>query len=133
MSPEQSAALPILTLGPEKERTMKKLLPMLVLVLLLAGCPMRPRSAQDKITNAMREACPLFSDPEIAAKLAGFEAARDNGTTEIQMLNSAAIVCAGPTNGLALLCPAFDSLCLARADWSCLVCNTAVIDWVYGF
>lgn len=96
---------------------MKKLLPMLVLVLLLAGCPMRSPSRLD-VTLRLRRACPRANDTGILAFINIVEMARQDGMTRAQTNSILASECLS-TPGIA-----FDP---------CFACSETIISQVYGF
>lgn len=102
-------------------------------VLFVAGCGSGvtdPPSARDRVTPAMREACPFGLDSEIASKILAFDILREEGLSRFAALALAADVCATDDALGEILCGT-DLLCLEGVESLCNACNAAVIDAVW--
>ena len=94
---------------------MYRIASLLVGALLLSGCGSglgREPSATSRITPAMRAACRVQPDSEIATGITIFETMREEGGTKWEALVVASDIC--------------------WPDNACFVCITAIIDAVYA-
>lgn len=111
---------------------MKRLV-IISIVLLITGCGSRvmdPPSARERVTPAMREACPFGLDSEIAGKITLFDTLREEGLSKLEALALSGEVC-GTDDPLGEILCGTDPLCLGGIQSLCNACNAAVIDAVW--
>lgn len=105
---------------------------MSVLLLVLGGCGVDVRSASDRVTPEMLEACPSALLSEIAAKLSAFEILRDEGLSSGEGLLIGITACSSQEQEgvFELLCDN-DPICVFLLRSECDACNGSVIDFVW--
>ncbi len=105
-----------------------------LLIPFVAGCGsgvMDPPSARDRVTSAMREACPFKVASEIATLIVAFEILREQGFSSLDALLATAEACITEDHPASQAFCGGDPICLSDLQFTCNACNTSVIDAVW--